>query len=530
MAAAGLLGALAASGAPATPVGGDETVTVPSFFEARTSAAGTSYTQFKSPNPLPVGPGAFFVAESPEAAGELSLSSGQARGSVFYPGPLFSGLPSLLCLAGVSPACDVSGFPTVAQAQHPGTPDARVVTDPMQYKDPASPVHFGVGEGVAHATDALDGGVASHGRVGGWAVLPPSPAYDVILQALQATLGSIPGAKITPDPALVSVGSSTASERIVAVDGGAIRTEATAVIEDVRMLTGAVTIDSIVVTAAAVTDGEKVSKAVSSVRYGGVFVAGFPATIGPDGILLTGQGSKDAFSQLNGAASAVAQAFAAATGKLRMELRSGTAEAHQTPGAPHSSADGLLLTFGSSPLTDTSPPQPPAELCAPINEAIGSLPPDFPRPPPICGVPDLTGTDDSYQVRLGRAAVLVEAQSFGDGGIDLDLGLDDLGTVAGSGDDGEFRGDGALDDFAGSGDDAVVDDTSSLPEVASGPVEPGPSLAGARLARFGETFAGVDLWQLYMAIALLSIGLASSSKLLIRQLSGSRPGGGRAKP
>lgn len=503
---------------PTVPVDGAEAVKVPDVFEGAAAAAGVSYTQFKSPNPLPVGPGAFFVAEAPEASGLLDVSSGEARGSVFFPGALFAGLPALLCLAGV-PTCTISGFPTVAQAKNPGHPDDRAVTDPAQYKDPASPLHFGAGEATARARDATEGGVSSEAHLGGWNFLPPSAAHDAVLSALESTLGQIPGAEITPDPALVSFGSARVTQRVTPAADGAMLSEATAVISDIGLLAGAVTIDSVTITASALTDGQKVTDAKSASRYGGVFVAGFPATLGPDGIMLIGQSAPNAFDALNGSALAIAQTVQTAADKLRMEIRSGSAQSQRTALAPQSGADGILITLGNTALTDQSPPQPPSALCAPLNEAYGavqgSLPSDFPRTPPICVVPDATGTADSYQIRLGRASARLAAQSFQfaddfalDGGDVSDTGGDSFLVSAPFANAGIDPGSGT---FVASENIGAAQSSSRFVPVAQ--------------ALFNEAkwLGNASLSSVYLALALLSFGLAAASKLLIRYLSGVSP-------
>lgn len=493
------------------PVEGAEAVQVPDIFEGSASAAGVSYTQFKSPNPLPVGPGAFFTAESPEAAGSLDGSSGEARGSIFFPGNLFTGLPALLCLAGL-PTCTVSGFPTVAQAKYPGHPDDRTATDPLQYKDPAAPVRFGAGDGTARARPATEGGVWSEARLGGWEFLAPSAAHEAVLTALKSTLGKIPGVKLTPEPALVSVGSARVTQRVTPDKSGSMLAEATAVINDVHLLAGAVTIDSITVTASALTDGQKTTDAKSASRYGGVFVAGFPATIGSDGITLAGQSAPNAFDALNGSALAIAQTVHTASGKLHMEIRSGTAASYRTAQAPHSGADGLLVTFQNTALTDRSPPQPPSELCGPVNKVQGSLPSNFPRTPPICVVPDVTGTADSYQIRLGRAAALMSAQSFEffeDFALDVgDVGDDDVGSLL-------ISAPFTSSDFDGSFGSVVQGSQIGATEAS-------PGFVPVARTGFNEAkwLGNASLTSLYLALAGLAIGLAAASKLLIRRLSG----------
>ncbi|HUR77105.1 MAG TPA: hypothetical protein VMZ22_04090 [Acidimicrobiales bacterium] len=497
---------------PTVPVEGAEDVKVPDVFEGAASAAGLSYTQFKSPNPLPVGPGAFFVAEAPEAAGLLDASSGEARGSVMFPGALLAGLPALLCLAGL-PTCTVSGFPTVAQAKNPGHPDDRASTDPAQYKDPASPVQIGAGEGTAQARDATEGGVSSEARLGGWKFLPPSAAHAAVLTALDATLGQIPGAKLTPDPALVSFGSARVMQRVTPQAGGAMLAESTALINDVGLMAGAITIDTITITASAVADGQKVTDAKSASRYSGVFVAGFPATIGPDGVKLVGQAGPNVFDGLNGSALAIAQTLQSATGKLHMEIRSGSARSDRTQQTPRSAADGLLITLDSAALTEQSPPQPPAALCAPVNAAQESLPSEFPRTPPICVVPDVTGAADSYQIRLGRADARMSAQSFE---FAADFALDTAEPAGSTGD--SFL---VAPPFANSGLDAGF---GSLVESASTDARgrSTPRMVPVAQALFNEArwLGNASLSGLYLALALLCIGLAAASKLLIRQFSG----------
>jgi hypothetical protein len=432
---------------------GEEPANLPDEFTATSSAAGFSFVQVKQPNPLPVGPGAFLTFELPEVAGNLTASSSTARTSLLYPGPVVAGLPALLCTAGATPFCGQAPPPVLAEADSPQKPDAALVTDGLSFRQPAAPVTTGAGSGEAHTTATSS---TSRSQLGGYAVAAPDPARQAVLDALRATLGRIPGAKVDPDPALLSIGGATLVQTIEPVGHGELRTEAVTRISDVHLLAGAVRIDSIVVSAFAVTDGDAVHRTGSATKASGVLVAGFPASIGPDGFTIDGRGDGGAGRVgLNGVAEQVGQAVATATGKLRLEVRDGRAT-HDDDGA---AADGLRVSLANPALTDTSPPQVSA-LCTVTSAIQDPMSAGGLSLPPICAVPDLTGTADSYDFLLGRAAVTSSAQRFpafdeGGSGVVPGLGGDlggDLGAPTGIG-----TGSGPLGDAGGRRPAALVD-------------------------------------------------------------------------
>jgi hypothetical protein len=485
---------------------GDEAPDLPDEFTASSSAAGFSFVQMKQPNPLPVGPGAFVTFDVPEVAGGLTGSSATARTSLVYPGPVVAGAPALLCTAGATPFCGQAAPPVVAEAEHPQKPDATLVTDGVSFRQPSVPVTTGAGSGEAHVTATSS---TSTSELGAYRIAPPDPARKAILDALAATIGKLPGAKRVDDVSLFSIGGGRATQTIRPVGGGRVRTESSARIDDVHLLAGAVTIDSVTVSAFAVTDGDQVHEAGSTTSATGVLVGGFPATIGPEGFTINGAGDGGAGrQQLNGVARQVGDAVTMATRKLRLQVRDGAATKEADGGG--AAADGVRLSLASTQLTDASPPQVPA-LCQVTGAVQDPLSSGGLALPPICAVPDLTGTSDSYDFVLGRAAVALTGQrfpSFDDGalgssptdvgGTALDVGSGGIGGI-----DGSITGDGP-GPSGGSG---------RRPSVL-GVHQPGflqleaRWLGGGRAAdRFGDV---------YLAVATLATLLLLSSRLALR--------------
>ncbi|MCU1374116.1 MAG: hypothetical protein JWO68_1402, partial [Actinomycetia bacterium] len=401
-------------------------------------AAGLSFVQMKQPNPLPVGPGAFATFEVPEVAGGLTGSSATARTSLVYPGPVVAGLPALLCTAGATPFCGQPPPPVVAEAESPQKPDATLATDALSFRQPSVPLTTGAGSGEAHVTATSS---TSSAELGAYRVAPPDPARKAILDALAATIGRLPGARRVDDASLLSFGGGRVTQTIRPVGGGRIRTESRSRIDDVVLLAGAVTIDSVTVTAFAVADGDQVHDAGSQTSAAGVLVGGFPATIGPNGFVINGTGdSGNGRQQLNGVARQLGDAVTMATRKLRLQVRDGNATREADGGG--AAADGLRISLASAQLTDASPPQVPAlcKVTGPVQDPLsaGGL-----SLPPICAVPDLTGTSDSYDFLLGRASVALAGQRFpafddsvlgpvGTGGSALDVGAGGPPGIAGS--------------------------------------------------------------------------------------------------
>lgn len=488
---------------------GQEDAGLPDELAAAASAAGVSFVQMKQPNPLPVGPGAFLTFELPEVAGGMTASASTARTSLVYPGPVVAGLPALLCTAGATPFCGQAPPPVVAEAQHPQTPDASLRTDGLSFREPSVPLSTGAGSGEAHVTATTSRSTAVLGE---YRLGAPEEAQQAILDALRATLESIPGAKLAEDTALVAVGGGRASQTIEPAGEGRIRTEAVARINDVRLLAGAVTIDSVIVSAFSVTDGDTVRESGSKTSTSGVLVGGFPATIGPEGFSINGSGDGgQGRQQLNGVAGRIADAVATATQKLELEVRDGGASRDDAGGA---AADGLRISLSNAALTDTSPPQ-VAALCTVTGAIQDPISAGGLALPPICAVPDLTGTSDSYEILLGRASVTLTAQRFpdlGEGVGDLAGAAGDLGGSLGGvgGGVGSSTGDGAAGSSGtGRGSSGGRRGTSSVD-----PRQPGflqleaKWLGGARAAdRFGDV---------YLALAGMATLLLLASRVVLR--------------
>ena len=419
---------------------GEDVPTLPDEFQAVASASGLSMISFKQPNPLPVGPGAFLTFEIPEVEGGLASDGSRARTSLVYPGPAIAGIHALLCTAGFPPSCGQSPPPVLAEAEWPRTKDAKLASDGFSFRDPSAPMSAGAASGEAHVTATS---TTSSATLSATKVDAPDQMRQAILDALSQTLAHLPGAQRADDTSLFSYGGGSSVQRIFPEGSGKVRAEATSQINDIKMLAGAITIKAIKVTSWAVTDGTTVQDAGSATESSGVLVGGFPATIGPDGITLNGEKDNGQARQtLNGVAGQVADAVHTAIDKLAIEIRDGSSS--HTEDRTSSAADGLRISLRNTRLTDTSPPQ-VAALCTVTSAVQDPLAEGGLRLPPICAVPDVTGTSDSYEFELGRAAVTLTAVMYP--GLDdvTDLGsTDQFGNpVSGSGSVGSIGSSGA---------------------------------------------------------------------------------------
>ena len=126
-------------------------------------------------------------------------------------------------------------------------------------------------------------------------------------------------------------------------------------------------------------------------------------------------------AQLTGIAAVVSDAVATAVDKLDMEIRDGAAT--HTEDGTSAAADGIRIHLGNDALTEEAPPQ-VAPLCTVTDVVSDPLSDGGLILPPICAVPDVTGTTDTYDFVMGKASVYLIAQMFPSFGIDGDLGGD----------------------------------------------------------------------------------------------------------
>jgi hypothetical protein len=522
-------GAILAS--PVQVFGDDNGPAQPSFFQATATGAGVSYTHYKNPNPLPVGLGPFVNFRVPDVLGKLTTSESLARGSIAYPGDLVAGYRGLLCLSAGAPAvCDLPNFPTVAQADVPGGEAEQKAETHVDLRDTDGAARIGAGKAEARAEQSDS---ASQATLGSWELLPVPGHAATIVKDLSDLFSAIPGVEtVGSSLPLVSVGGGHTEQHTFLQKDGAVRSVATSVLEDVHLLGGAVVIGTMKVTAQAVSDGAAINDASSTWTYSDVTAGGFPATIDETGIHL--QGVSDD-GEVNSVADVVAQAISVAVDKLHMTFQPGGTSKTVEVGNTSAAASGLVVSFVNRQLTDTSPPQLPPALCRPVEDARGKVPPvGVPPPPlgdpaiyvpvpPLCAVPDLTGTADDYTIELGSAAALLHAEpTFADIGEDLGgVGTGDVDLTGSSSPDSLDLGDGVTVS-AGGGSLGGVGRSFAGGRLVTR--RAGPRSVAAQLfeeARFLGAAAG-PVKSLYLALALMSVGLALGSRSITRRLTGTR--------
>lgn len=524
-----LLGAVLAS--PVRVFGDDNGPPQPSFFQATATGGGVSYTHYKNPNPLPVGLGPFVNFQVPDVLGNLTTSESLARGSVAYPGDLIAGARGLLCLSAGSPAvCDLPNFPTIAQADVPGGDADQTAETHTDLRDTDGAARIGAGKAEAHAKQSDS---TSKATLGSWELLPaPGPAATVI-KDLADLFSALPGVTtVGSSLPVMSAGGGHTEQHTFLQDDGSVRSVVTSVLEDVHLLGGAVAIGSIKVTADVMSDGAEKNDASSAWSYADVTAGGFPAAIDETGIHLKGVSDN---GQLNSVADVVAQALSVAVDKLHMTFRPGAASKNVQPGDTSAAATGLVVAFGNRQLTDTSPPQLPAALCRPVEDARGKVPPvGVPPPPlgdpavyvpvpPLCAVPDVTGTADDYTVELGSAAALLHAEpAYGKGEDLAGTGLLDTGSTDGSSPDLLDVG-GGVTISAGGGSLGNVGRSFANGRLISRRGGGAETLAQQLFDEARFLGAAADpLKSLYLALALMSVGLAFGSRSIVRRLAGTR--------
>ena len=504
-----VLGALVAAtvvAVSAAVASSQEAAELPDSFEGATASAGLSIVSFKQPNPLPVGPGAFITYEMPEVAGRLTTSSATARTSLIYPGPLVVGMTALLCLAGAEPFCGQPPPPVVAEAEYPNKPNAALASDGLQISEPSSPLTTGAGNGTAATTAQSSTSTAKLGR---FRVEAPDEMRESVLEALAQTLAAFPGGAPVRDTSLLSIGGGTSTQTIAPAGNGIIRAEAHTLLNDVKLLAGAISIDSISVHSVVLSNGDGVQQAMSSTQTGDVLIGGFEGHIGPEGFVVNGSGDDGQLRDgLNGIAAQVSDAVNMAIDKLDIEIRDGAAS--RTPDGTSAAADGLVIRVSNRELTDTSPPQVSA-LCTVTDVVSDGFASQGLLLPPICAVPDVTGTKDSYAVVLGKASAVLAAQLFPDFDTPIDPGT---GLANDFGDEAP----GGVGSGPSVGDDPG-DFGSGAPDVRSprNPVNIGqPSFLALEDRWLGGRRAANRFEDVYFAMLVLGAGLLAASRFVLR--------------
>jgi len=263
-------------------------------------------------------------ASSPSSATSTGIL---ARASTFFPGATFGNPNSLICQlkCGAVPA---PPFPLTVQTT--GTPK----TVSQQTSTPVG----GAGQPASGQAASADASAS----------LPSdNPGAGVSTQAVVTGMdfpgaaSGAPTAAAAPNPAVVSVGSAIASTFQHFDQHGVLVTTSDAHLSGISLLAGQIRISSIDATSTASGNGAQVHTHSDHVTMGAVTVAGMPATIGSDGITITGQGTGS--GPINALNIALQQALAAAGMQVSF---SGPTSKPLLPidGCTGSQADGLNIT------------------------------------------------------------------------------------------------------------------------------------------------------------------------------------------
>lgn len=286
--------------------------------------------------------------ELPEGRSRFDSSGiSRARASVFYPGAAVAGGAGLACgeVGGAFPEPFATIFAICLQNKdYPLT----VVAD-TDTPDAATPGSLALGKAgdplSAHAVSARahagrdfvgTDSVLHDVEVAGPKGLPAATA--AFRRAAAAALGRPALAAAAPAPVLVHVDEVTSrtSQRF-SDDNRVLTVTAETRLKGVQLLGGLVAIDSILTRSVSRTEGDKPPATESVATYQGVTVAGQPARIGSDGIVVGPAGSPVA-DALNGA---LRQLLATSGVTIRALSASQQTKGVQTSG----DAQGLLVSW-----------------------------------------------------------------------------------------------------------------------------------------------------------------------------------------
>lgn len=465
-AAASLAAGLVMPGATAQQ---DEEVVLPDAFAGAASATAVG-VHLLTPALLPV-EGLFEFAVA-EGRGTYDSSNQEARASLLFPGNGAISGPSLACdqiRANVPPegapifgpllaACAQFRFPLAVFADSLAAD--RQTEGAFALGDHGDPVSAQATGARAHA--ALDG-TTTDSEVGDLRIAG-APAVGS-LDGLLRTLGLEPA---EPTAVVADVMTATTDQRIV---DDALVVTSRATVEGLRLLGGLVRVGSVVSESAITSRPGEEPEVASSVQLGGVEVAGSPATLTDDGLVLAGSPSGPLAQQL---ASQVSELLRDAG--FRMELL--PTEQGEIDGIPFATAGGVLVEFRT-----------PIQGLPPVPGPLGDL--------------DVNG---AYGVRLllGTTGARGYAEQFDSSS----AGSPSVGSPSAVG-SGAFDGPAGFDAaLGGGGAPAPGSAATGSGEVADG----GPAVE--RSGALSDLFAD-RLGFLYLSFTLTAVALCLAPKLTL---------------
>lgn len=451
--------------APAIAQDADEAGAIPEVFRGAASSAVASVALDREAL-LPV-PGVFrFIAVEGSSVYETDLQT--SRASLFYPGNGAMQGPNLVCgvagggfppeFAPIFDACSKYEFPLTVFAD--GTRPSRSTSGAVTLGAPTDPVSA---DAIGARANATPRAATSYAALGDLRVLG-IPGIGPIPMPPQDEL------QLDSSVVVIENAVSRTTQRIAR---GVLTVESTAVLQGVKLIGGLIEIAEIRSRSIATDDATATRSADSAIQISGVTVAGVPAKITEDGLVLGDSGSGPIQQQVELAVNQLLEQLNA-----RVTLLDNEQTMNDGTGQAVASAGGILVEFAF--------------------DAQGL--PSVPAPPPIHNA-DPNGRYVG-SVQLGNTAASAGATNFPD--IDVppidfepeapvDVPVDDLG--------GPIVSDGAVD--------LPVDDGSSGPS-SSGDGEGQPQ----RLVRATVDLFGGRMGFLYLAFALAVVGLAIAPPLV----------------
>ena len=410
-----------------------------------------------------------------DGAGVYETDLQTARASVFYPGEGILQGPNLACgtFGGEFPpefkplldACLSFNYPVTVKADA-SKPDASSDGATALGK-PTDPISGNAGGATAHA--ALDGSRTS-AQMNDLRVLGmPGVAVTSVLP--------IDELKVDPTVLRVENAVSRTDQRI---DAGKLVVKAESKLTGVRMIGGLVQIGSIVSTSTATDDGQGKRTAVADIEVSGVTVAGFPAQITEEGLVL---------------------ASPTGLGPIKQQVQQGANQLLTTLGVRISLLDNVQQPDDG---TGQARAEAPGVLVEMKTRADGAPP----VPGPLGDI-DLNG-EYVGTMQLGMSGASAGASNFDDEFVPAPI--DDFSTDVPVGDSGFVT-----DDLGGVEPGAPVDDPGSSSDPSSG------SEDQQMLRRVVDKFGG-RMGLLYLAFGFTVLGLCVMPRLTLpARLPGARP-------
>jgi hypothetical protein len=286
-----------------------------------------------------------FVALDGDGVYETDLQT--ARASIFYPGEGLIQGPNLACgtFGGQFPpefkpildACLGFDYPLTVRSDASKSDSATDGSTTLG--KPTDPV----------SADAV--GASSHAALDGSRTSSQMSDFRVLGFPGVSLTSVLPLEGFDLDPSILRIGSAT-SKTDQRIDAGRLVATARSELSDVRLVGGLVHIGNIVSTSTATDDGEGKRTAVADTEVSGVTVAGFPAQITEDGLVL---GDPSGLGPIKQQVQQAANQLIATLG-LRISVLDNVQQPDDGTGLSRAQAPGLLVEVKTR--ADGAPPVP----------------------------------------------------------------------------------------------------------------------------------------------------------------------------